>query len=943
MNIKTVKLANGKVGYTDQDGNQLIRRVRKDGSCVFFDAQNNRVAEMPPGTVKLNNGQIQQSQPNPNLRQATPQQQASVQQNISMQNPVKEEQSDDDDFASDFAPDAQPTQSTFDEDNKSWEQKLREQSANDKEYKAKLKAEDKRRKELLKKEYNTFDSKKSKNKKPLLPKVNKKVIIIAVGVVAVLLLLVGIKKIVGGKKVTPYNTAKSILTSELGSFTFQFDVATAALGQTVETLGDELASEQLSDAEKMYAEQNEGTDESADLQAEEAAIPQQHDGSEWDVLNQKADWTYPKYTVTIAGTTMSTDPLETHFVVNIKTAYTDGKFSEVVVKDGKTYIDVGSIKNWLLGSNDVYLQSIASQLPDGVSYVQMDEKNMQFYSRYAEDGERANSGYVSFRQIFMEKGTEISGVFSAIENAVGKKGLTSDETKGSVILEGEDAQSAISAIKSYDNNYLKNFGTVYNGLHDQGIIGDTMLEQAINEQDNRLVAHQGVQTFFLNNKISEMNPKVTLNGSKGDVNGVSVLDASMDVQFDADNKSYDVGLKLKRTGEKAEIAAPTDGVVPLETIGNLDNVATVLYDVIDYFSVSPILGSVQLELSPSNILDNMLSDFAEMVNELGTYPIHLTKDNIGQYINEYKGKQPSKAESEMEANNIKIVASIMDTLSQYGFSSSVSGNSGDDYLNNAEQYPTIHGTVNGADYAIKVNVAESNGRLLVLDGAFTNGSDVSEGNPEEMAQSEEPVEETVAEGKRKVGFDEEYSHVGDLGSAAEQQAYIVDVNNGLLSVDNEDDVHLIDKLRECATNKDGSSAYMALYAESRPDITSNNNMLSDIKEDLDNIKEGLEDAQDQADNADADVADVVATVHDSIHVDITSFSIKSLLGSIYPINNDIKVQEYDNTFDVSTLVKEIDIEPNDTVYVKMYCVLGEDGGHLDLYYNNTQVGVAVEY
>ena len=954
VKIRQVRKQDGSIGYTDQNGNPLVRRVRRDGSCVFFDENNNRVAEMPAGTVdvskmKAQNQQVQaqQSQPIPQTPVQQTQNQQAVQQEIPKQNPVQQEQITDDDFATEEPTEEQGMQSSVTDDNKSWEQRLREQSANDKEYKKALKEEDKKRFERTKKEFKQFDSVKKKNKTGGGGfKINKKTLIIAASVVGVLLVLIVAKKFLGNKKVTPYSMAKSILSTELGTYTFQYDVASSAIGDTVTTLSNQAQADTLSDAEKMYAEQNTDTAEGQALEeaaesSQEAQL-QQSSSTEWDLFTQTADWTYPKYTVLIDGATASVDPFETHFTVNLKTPYANAKFTEVFVKDGKTYIDVGSIKNWLLGSNDAYLSSLASRLPDGLSFVQMDENAMQFYSRYAEDGEKKNSGYVSFRQIYKEKGTEISGIFSAIESAVGKKGLKSDNVNGSVVLEGEDAQTAMSALKSYDNNYLKNYGTIYNGLHEQGIIGDTMLDQAVKESDNRLVAHQGVQTFFLNNKVADMAPVITMKGSKGDVGGVSVLESGIDMQFNADNKTYEVALNMKRTGEKVDIEAPTTGVTPLETIGNLDMVADVVYQVIDYFSISPILGATQLELSPDNILDDMLTKFANMVNNLGTYPIHLTKDNIGQYINEFKGKQPSKAKSEQEANNIKIVASITDSLNKLGFggTGTVSGDE-TGYLDNAEQYPTTRGTVNGADYAIKVNANETNGKLLVLDAAFTNGGDTDVEAPtgdEEPAEEEEPQEE----GSRKVDFDEEYTHVGELESAAEAQAYIIDVNNGLLT-DSEDDIKFIDSLYKCASNKDGSGAYKGLYLDTHPEIVTRGVGLDQIKDDLDSIKEGLESAQETADDTDAEIAEVVETAHNTIHVDVTAFSVKSLLGSIYPINNDIKIIEYDNTFDIESLVKEIDIEPGETVYVKMYCVLGDDDGHLDLYYNNTQVGVAVEY
>jgi hypothetical protein len=77
---------------------------------------------------------------------------------------------------------------------------------------------------------------------------------------------------------------------------------------------------------------------------EKAKENQKHTFTDWSDYSRVkiSDWEYPKYTVTIEGTTNSLEPLETDFTVNISTPYFDGDtlFTEVNVKDGVYNVNI---------------------------------------------------------------------------------------------------------------------------------------------------------------------------------------------------------------------------------------------------------------------------------------------------------------------------------------------------------------------------------------------------------------------------------------------------------------------------------------------------------------------------------------------------------------------------------------------------------------------------
>ena len=82
---------------------------------------------------------------------------------------------------------------------------------------------------------------------------------------------------------------------------------------------------------------------------------------------------------------------------------------------------------------------------------------------------------------------------------------------------------------------------------------------------------------------------------------------------------------------------------------------------------------------------------------------------------------------------------------------------------------------------------------------------------------------------------------------------------------------------------------------------------------------------------------------ETVTVDTTNFSLRTLLNSVYPSNNETLIHNYDNTFDMSKLVKSVELPSKGWAEFDLYFVISDDTGHMDMYFSDTNLGSAIEY
>ncbi len=80
---------------------------------------------------------------------------------------------------------------------------------------------------------------------------------------------------------------------------------------------------------------------------------------------------------------------------------------------------------------------------------------------------------------------------------------------------------------------------------------------------------------------------------------------------------------------------------------------------------------------------------------------------------------------------------------------------------------------------------------------------------------------------------------------------------------------------------------------------------------------------------------------DTLDINLNNITLKSLLGSTYPANSATMLRSLDNTWDIDNLITEIQIEPNTFQTEKLYFVVLGDKGYMDMWMNDTQLGVIV--
>lgn len=83
------------------------------------------------------------------------------------------------------------------------------------------------------------------------------------------------------------------------------------------------------------------------------------------------------------------------------------------------------------------------------------------------------------------------------------------------------------------------------------------------------------------------------------------------------------------------------------------------------------------------------------------------------------------------------------------------------------------------------------------------------------------------------------------------------------------------------------------------------------------------------------------TVDEEVTIKLTDISVKTLLSSSYPCNNEIILRDYNNNFDFSNVHKEVKVTGDATE--KLYFVLQSDTGYMDIWYGDTNLGEIINH
>lgn len=634
---------------------------------------------------------------------------------------------------------------------------------------------------------------------------NKKVVI-PVGIVVLIVVLLVIKGVLGSNSsdLNYYDTMTSIFSNELGSFKYTFDVRTGEKGSLIsEVTNVDSSVGELNEVENADSTEGQEVIEKDDIAKQDGTKEQKNEFQSWDKYAdiKVADWQYPNYQITIEGCTMSLEPLKTDFTISLATESYNSKFTEVVVMDGNYYIDVESMYNWYKNSGDSYLMSIGLSLPNGSKWLVIDEKDFRVPSSYAEEGEKELSEATSLKEMYQRFLVALLTSESTIKNAMGTTGMQTGADTVNLNLNGDSAVTLLKTIKGVADKSGDFYSSVIAGGKEKGLYTEDQYKQAIREKDNFIEAISPLNLILNTTDLSATGLKVSGFARKyTNSSGNMAIEGTLGYQFSSETTDHIVKVTGFRSGDTKDIELPSGSQMKEDMQMFVDAINSS----VAYFNTTVVKTSVQLDINPTTISEDILEKFITLVNDAGTAGYYVTRNNVFEFIEKYSNYKENDDTTNGDLVNAKLVQDLAESLNKI-----VGGIVVEKEVvaeEEVEQYPDIIIDDASGYVSIKYNTEESDAKLIVLDMEVINKSD--------------DTERTFT---------------------------------------------------------------------------------------------------------------------------LTDYSLRTLLNSVYPANNETLLRNYDNTFDMEKLQTEMVLQPHEWGTCKLYFVISDDTGHMDLYSGDNKINTVVQY
>lgn len=571
---------------------------------------------------------------------------------------------------------------------------------------------------------------------------------IGLGVVGVLIILMIIKSLLGANKGTESNyfsVLDKILNSDGGQFTYTITVNSGkhTKGGLENKVADvESTQEAVPTTEGTESSATESTPTTTPDADEESILDSTKEGesektltaktSDWGTQDGTAltEWEYPNYTIKLSGECTSVDPYEAHLNVLLATENFSNNFTDIIATKDAYYINVEQMKYWLENSKDSYLVSLAKDMPDGSKYVSISTSDFAIPSRYAEDGEKAQS---SVKSLYDYK-KHILNLIGLVEGSIENYCTFDSNSKDGYLMSatGEDGANIASALKQM----ITNSGDCFDGYVNTLNLDKDALTQKEREKDNVMMAMQKAMTYMNLTTVDAMNFQMSGNAltlKNGDNN--QQYEANLNLQYTLNDTDYAVQISAIRVGAQGEaVKAPTESVS--DSLMTLDDILGITDNVTDYFNFTDIELGKKLEPTPDNSINTVLQNFVDLVNENNCYDDKLSVHNVMSFLQKYSN---IKEQNATDDNEKACIILTNDFLTKFGnmitearkkvVVDEITGEQTDsnnetvDENAGVEQYPEAKSTLDGVDVTFKVDAKKSNAKLLVVDMKAVNNSD----------------------------------------------------------------------------------------------------------------------------------------------------------------------------------------------------------------------------
>lgn len=449
-----------------------------------------------------------------------------------------------------------------------------------------------------------------------------------------------------------FTVTDNLLSQSKGSFRYVFDIRTDEHTDNKSTDStSSLASleniEANMDTDKILEEYQQNKKEFVDWGNKEGV----------EVVN----WQYPKYKIIVEGNVRSTDPLEMNVSISLATNYFNDALTDIVVKDGKTYVNIEQLRYWLINSKDGNLIELGMSLPESAKYVTYEGDAFNLYSTFAEASEvdmsRESSISTLYKRFLITEKTLLSKL-NVSDNCLSK---SDDIYKLNVT--GEDSVLLLRSIKNIVLGVGDTYSSVISNQYKNNTLTDEQYAQAKRETDNVVSAFSDLSMFLGTADLSDLNLQVSGNartyvGGKGS----NIYESSLAFQFTANNTDYSVAIQLHKDSVAEEVKIPSQSTADISTFKDTDFVEKYLLAVFEYLNVSGVDLSNQLELTPLAIKTDALSSFVDLVNQVNNGKegfTAITVGNVYDFIDGYRDYKVTEDSSDLDTVNSTLVSDFL--------------------------------------------------------------------------------------------------------------------------------------------------------------------------------------------------------------------------------------------------------------------------------------------
>lgn len=492
-----------------------------------------------------------------------------------------------------------------------------------------------------------------------LKKFDKKKLIIggsAVGVVAIAGITYGVLHD-GDNFYSKYDAQTQ---SQIGNFRYVFDVRTEKhtdkqlnledYTDGTETRKETKTADGLDDLKNLEGEGVEKTDSgTSSTTSSTSAELNENKFTDWGTANgagSAGGWEYPNYTITVDGRVDSVEPYVAKATVKITTDKTSGDFFDFIAVDDKVYINLGQAKEWLKKSQDNYLISFSDDIPDNITYLELDaNKDVSIRSIFAEDGDK-NAEITGMSNVSKYNAMSWYYLSQIMQTSFGNTGLNKTNDRYRVDLSGDNARNAVRSIQYAMGNSGSYYDNFLSGLKSNEIITDKEYKQRLKYTSgvSYLLAPmwQDLTSCASDDDFESLNFQLSGWSRKFDDKADGTYESNLGIGYTLNDVDHVITFYASTSplaGNETAISAPQSGVSSKDRAGSYD-FSNHLTKMFGYLNPLPM--NVDARTAGTSGADNVLWQYKDALirdlNKLGEGNSKYTKQTratIDEFISGY--------------------------------------------------------------------------------------------------------------------------------------------------------------------------------------------------------------------------------------------------------------------------------------------------------------------